>query len=138
MSGVEVAGVILGVLPIVVSCARQYRQGLEPLDDWIHFQTSFIEFIDEICHQDMMFQRNIRDLLRPMLENEQDLLALVNDIHHPKWSDGSLNDLLDQRLGDQRDHFVYNLGQMRDLVEGLEKLLQIKDGKVCEETEAPT
>jgi hypothetical protein len=131
MSGFEVAGIILGVLPVVVSCAQHYRKGLEPLDEWYHFQTRFIEFIHSIRHQEMKFRRNVVELLRPMLDNEQELQALIRNLHHPRWSDGSLNDAFDKRLGEERDRFVYTLGEMGAVMKDLEKLLQIENGRVC-------
>lgn len=45
MSGFEIAGVVLGAFPIVMSGLERYRKAFEPLKSWWKFQRTFEVFI---------------------------------------------------------------------------------------------
>ncbi|PVH79284.1 hypothetical protein DL98DRAFT_420730 [Cadophora sp. DSE1049] len=48
MSGIEIASLVLGGFPLLISTAEYYREGFEPLAKWYKFRSQFIAFIDTV------------------------------------------------------------------------------------------
>ncbi|KAH7253214.1 hypothetical protein B0J15DRAFT_536219 [Fusarium solani] len=115
MSGIEVAGLVLGGFPILLNCLDYYRKGFEPLEEWFSFRTHFIAFVDNIRHQMMRYN---------------DLAKLVGDPTDSRWNDHSLDSLLEQRLSSELDRFLRIVHRMHEVMLDLNKLLQIEDGQV--------
>lgn len=132
MSGFEIAGVVLGGFPILLNCLEYYREGFEPLEEWWNFRTHFIAFVDDIRHQMMRYHENMIRLLDPIIADTDDLASLVRDssLADPRWHDGSLEGALKERLASEYDRFFRILARMEEVLAGLEKLLQIDNGKV--------
>lgn len=89
MSGIEIAGLVLGSFSISLSCRDYYREGFEPLEEWWNFRTQFIAFIDGIRHQMMKYNENITRLLGQIISDNNGLNALVRNGKDPRWTDGS-------------------------------------------------
>ena len=131
MSGVEIIGLILGSFPILLNSLEYYRKGFEPLDEWWHFRTRFIAFVDDIEHQMMRYNENMIRLLDPIISNNASLTALILNTNDSRWTDGSLVRLLEERLAGQQGRFMRIVEKMEEIIEKLKKLLQIRDGNVC-------
>ena len=131
MSGIEVAGLVLGAFPIILSCLDYYREGFEPLEEWWNFRTHFIAFIDDIRHQMMIYHLSITLLLDPIITDPCSLNALIEDATDPRWSNGSLSEILKQRLvATELERFLRIVQRMEKEIRGLKNLLGIKDGNV--------
>ncbi|EEU41653.1 uncharacterized protein NECHADRAFT_87584 [Fusarium vanettenii 77-13-4] len=130
MSGIEVAGLVLGGFPILLNCLDYYRKGFEPLEEWFSFRTHFIAFIDNIRHQMMRYNENMIRLLDPIIGDNESLAKLVRDPTDSRWNDHSLDTLLEQRLSSEFDRFLRIVDRMHEVMLDLNKLLQIEDGQV--------
>jgi hypothetical protein len=133
MSGIEIAGLVLGSFPVLLNCLDYYRRGFEPLEEWWNFRTHFINFIDDIRHQMMRYNENMIQLLDPIIADNESLYELVQNAKDPRWTDGSLAAPLEQRLASEYERFLRVVNRMDEVVRSLERLLQIKDGNVCPE-----
>ncbi|KAL2672620.1 hypothetical protein Neosp_013333 [[Neocosmospora] mangrovei] len=102
MSGIEVAGLVLGGFPILLNCLDYYRKGFEPLEEWFSFRTHFIAFVDNIRHQMMRYNENMIRLLDPIVGDSENLAKLITRI----------------------------VDRMQEVMLDLNKLLQIEDGQV--------
>ena len=136
MSGIEIAGLVLGSFPIILNCLDYYREGFEPLEEWWSFRAHFIAFVDDINHQMMLYDRNMKRLLDPVIVDNDSLTSLVQNAKDPRWTDDSLKDLLEQRLPSQSERFLRIIKRMEEEISGLKKLLGIKDGEVRTERES--
>ena len=130
MSGIEIAGLVLGSFPIILSCLEYYREGFEPLEEWWSFRTRFIAFVDDINHQMMRYNGNMTRLLDPIIADNDSLTSLVQNAKDPRWTDGSLTHLLKQHLTSEYGRFLRIMERMEEEIGGLKKLLGIKDGEV--------
>ncbi|KUI72164.1 hypothetical protein VM1G_07495 [Cytospora mali] len=129
MSGIDVAGLVLGAFPLILSSLDYYRKGLEPLEEWWNFRTHFIAFIDDVRHQMMRYRENMIRLLDPIIADNDSLKAMVEDPMDPRWSNKTLDKELDERLSSELDRFLRIVTRMHELTLDLYKLLQIEDGK---------
>jgi hypothetical protein len=126
MSGIEVAGIVLGTFPLVLGFLKKCREGFEPLDDWWHFRTKFIEFVDAIEHQKMLYRENMIRLLDPIVADTEILQAMVQDPRDPRWRDGKLDKEMEQRLASERDRFLRTCERMDKVMQELKDLLGVK------------
>ena len=130
MSGIEIAGLVLGAFPILLNCLDNYREGLEPLDKWWNFRTDFIAFVDDIKHQMMKYNENMVRLLAPIILDDNSLTALVRNAKDPRWHDGSLNVPLEQRLASEHKRVLRVIERIDNVMDGLKKLLRIEGTEV--------
>lgn len=96
MSGVEIAGLILGSFPITLSCLEHYCAGFEPLVEWWNFRTRFIAFVDDVEHQMMKYNENMIRLLDQIIPDSASLTTLILNNKDPRWTDGNLVTPLEQ------------------------------------------
>ncbi|RMJ05137.1 hypothetical protein CDV36_014191 [Fusarium kuroshium] len=130
MSGIEVAGLVLGAFPIILNCLDYYQKGFKPLEEWWNFRLHFIEFIDDVRHEMMKYNQNLICLLDPIIADNDRLLSLVNNPNDPFWQDKTFEVHLKERLSNQTDRVFSILQNMHSLMEKLNKLLQIEGGQV--------
>ena len=136
MSGIEIAALVLGSFPIILNCLDYYREGFEPLEEWWSFRTHFIDFVDDISHQMMLYDGNMKRLLDPVIVDNDSLISLVQNAKDPRWTDGSLTHILEQRLTSEHERFLRIVQRMEKEIGGLKKLLGIKDGEVRPERDS--
>ncbi|KAK2605571.1 hypothetical protein N8I77_008400 [Diaporthe amygdali] len=132
MSGIEVAGMVLGAFPIILNCLEYYRKGFEPLEEWWQFRTHFIAFIDDVRHQMMKYNENMIRLLDPIITStDTDNLAALLMVPLDRSQPGvDLEQILEGRLASELDRFLRIINRMHELMLSLNKLLQIEDGKI--------
>ena len=130
MSGIEIAGLVLAAFPIILNCLDYYRRSFEPLEEWWRFENELVSFTDDIRHQMMRYNQNLLQLLDPIIADYDSLLALAGDAEDPRWTDGSLNNALEQRLAEEYERYIRTIQRMNAIMEDLHKLLQVKDGSV--------
>lgn len=99
----EAAGLVLAVLPLIISAADYYRDGLDSLqtlgsktgDDRI------LEFYEEIAFEIFLLRNCIRKLVKDLpgfsLEYKKELLRSVRP---ESWSDETLSDSLQAKIGE--------------------------------------
>ena len=130
MSGIEVAGLVFGGFPILLNCLEYYRKGFEPLEEWWDFKTQFVKFVDDIKHQMMLYDQNLKRLLDPIVTDNEEFQSITENPNHPRWKDGSLAGPLETRLSSELGRFLRIVERMNQVMEDLGRLLQVKDGKV--------
>jgi hypothetical protein len=131
MSGVEVIGLVLAVLPLVISAAEDYKKCFEPLDRWRRFKFVFRDFITSVDIQRQMFQLVLKKLLiRVQLpaEEKQRLLTVAN---YEGWSEPETVDAIRSRLGESYDACMEILRVMKEDMQELQVMMSLKDGSVC-------
>ena len=111
MSGVEaIAGLALGILPLLISAAEHYDDCLRPFIRYKNFAKEADRFAHLLGVQKTIFRNQCRLLLEEIIEHDVASSMLSPSPsganHHPSWSDIDLEDQLSQLLGDSRDACV--------------------------------
>ena len=119
MSGIEVAGLILGAFPLLLSGIEGYRKGYSKIGDWWTFQKKYKKFGNLVEVQHSVFRLNLRALLREVTYDDAELDRLMNDPRAAEWSSNDLARRLRDRL--PSTHGVY-VTTMRDMGLTLENL----------------
>ncbi|KAL5415698.1 hypothetical protein PMIN06_002302 [Paraphaeosphaeria minitans] len=128
MSGVEVAGLVLGAFPLIITALEHYRDGFEPLHEWWTFESEFVNFIEEVKTQQDRFDNNLERLLSPFKFSDTQMNALLSQQSPEAWKGQDLQSGLMERLGRSYDSYMAICRKMNKTLRHLEKLVGIRDG----------
>ncbi|KAH8424890.1 uncharacterized protein LDX57_002635 [Aspergillus melleus] len=129
MSGFEVVGVILGVLPLVLKAGKELYLGGGLLKDWWRYEQTFNDFINDIDYEYYRLEALVRTLLNP-LPIPDDRIELLLQANGECWMDSTLQQELRERLGDNYIRFMQTLEDLKFVVFEMIEILPIEDGKV--------
>ncbi|KAK8112802.1 hypothetical protein PG984_013328 [Apiospora sp. TS-2023a] len=125
MSGFEIAGLVLGALPLAIEGAKALKTLRERAGFWWEFKTSFNEFLDNLQSQSIFYSQILDYLLEPFRRHHGSLIhTLMDDPHSPLWKDREFNDMLKDRFGAKYYHWLeQKLQSLGFDVDSLRKLL---------------
>ena len=89
MSGIEVAGLLLGAFPVLVSALEKTRDALQMLDDWRKVRKIYENYLMWVKEY-VLFDRNIRCFLEPILCDNVRLEELLANPYSEDWQSDSL------------------------------------------------
>ena len=130
ITGVETAGLVLAVFPLLISALEHYREGFEPLKDWWKFQTEFVAFIHVIGEQSLLFDENLEELLSPIISSDTEMDILLRNPMGSAWKDPQLETKLRARLPKSFEIYRDVILEMKACVDKLQKKLAMQGGKV--------
>lgn len=115
MSGFEVAGVILGSLPLLVNSAQSVKKLLKHTKDWWQFEEVFETFISRLREETVLYCLLLKRLLGQTSISDKDYNRLLDGTEASHW----IQPHIQKALGEQFD------AQERLLIqEKLEKLYE--------------
>lgn len=126
LTGVETAGVILAVFPLVISALEHYREGFEPLKDWWKFRTEFLTLIHSTGLQSVRFLENIEEILSPIVESDEEYDALMKDPGGPAWRNPEMEERLRRRLPKSYEWYCATIEEMNGVMTKLMGKLDIR------------
>lgn len=132
LTGIEVAGVVLAVFPLVINALEYYEHGLQPIKEWVRFRGEFSAFMNALCRQKIFFRQNIEELLGPIVASDFEMAQLLDNPEGPAWKSKDLDMKLRNRLPGKYEYECYTT-TTRYILQLLEKLrtkLNITDGQV--------
>lgn len=107
MSGLEVAGVVLGALPLVISALEHYAKGVEGVIRYYKYKIQLKTLIDAIKTQKVIFSDTLEQLLIGIVRIEEMAELIANPAAQPEA------DLrLKKRLRDGYDIYFANVRGM--------------------------
>lgn len=130
MSGLEIAGVVLGAFPVVLEGIKYLDANLGRAKYWWKFETEFRDFVAQIEYHQIRFSQNL-DLLFEPLDLPENFMRQVRRGEY-KWDDREIQNRLYDRLGEEAyGWYMDRLLALQDTMNEVIALLPIKDGKVC-------
>lgn len=126
MSGLEVAGVVLGALPLVISALEHYAKGVDSIKRYHKYRIQLQSLIDAIKTQQVIFADTLEQLLTGIVRIEEMSTFIENPRSRP---DVDLR--LKRRLRDSYEVYFANVKGMKNaLAMMMERLVLGPDGKV--------
>ncbi|KAF4303524.1 hypothetical protein GTA08_BOTSDO09171 [Botryosphaeria dothidea] len=86
MSGVELAGLVLAVLPLVISALEDYNDGLDPVKAFVKWENYLPQYIRKLRNQHVHYEQTLRLLLAP-ITTEYELAEMIAEPHGDLWKD---------------------------------------------------
>lgn len=130
ITGVETAGLVLAIFPLLVSALEHYQEGFESLSDWWKFRTEFLGFIHVIGRQAILFDENLEELLSPIITSDAEMDTLLRDPTGPSWRHAELEAKLRRRLPKSYESYRNAIDDMKETMDALQKKLGIQNGKL--------
>jgi hypothetical protein len=72
MSGIEIAGLILGAFPVLIYTLEKYREGAEALVDWWRIQRAYRKCRQDLQFHQILFEGNVERFLLPLVLDDDD------------------------------------------------------------------
>ncbi|RBR24358.1 uncharacterized protein FIESC28_02848 [Fusarium coffeatum] len=128
MSGFEIAGVVLGLFPIVCDTAKDLRGVFHDAQSWWRFEREFEDFILEIEKQQIAYSPILEILFDPLHQlSLTDREALESNPNSPLWYDLRIQAVLKDRICQKyTGWFMTQLGDINDALKELLGLLPIE------------
>ncbi|KAJ4355040.1 hypothetical protein N0V85_009571, partial [Neurospora sp. IMI 360204] len=107
MSGIEVIGLIIGIIPLLVTTIDQCQQGYEFLDERIHFGREFSEFSRTVKLQRVLLNRLIRRTLVSVTESEETSDRMLENLGCDEWRDQAITEKLRNMLSSDEEYETF-------------------------------
>lgn len=102
MSGSEVVGVVLGVLPLLISAAEHYEDVFKPFRRFKKCAPELEMYQQQLKTQKMIFLNQCQ-LLLTALTNRESAKEMLREKDHPSWRDDALKRRIADQLGNSRE-----------------------------------
>jgi hypothetical protein len=130
MSGLEIAGAVLGALPLIISALEHYATGVRTAKRFWRYKSVMEDLITQIDTQHGIFINTLELLLWGLVTVEQ-MTDLLIEPGGDGWRDAKLNSKLRDRLRSAYDVYFRNVDRLnKSLVMIMGKLALDPDGKV--------
>ena len=116
----EALGIILAVLPLLVSAAEHYDDCLSPFIRYRRFASKVDRFQQKLSIQRTVFRNECRILLESVVEHDV-ANRMVDDNTHPQWNDKELEQQLVRHLDTSRDACVSIIQEIQQCLQDVEK-----------------
>ncbi|KAF5020851.1 hypothetical protein F66182_7106 [Fusarium sp. NRRL 66182] len=124
MSGFEIAGIVLGSLPLLISAAEHYQSGLDPAIAFFKWKDELKKALRELWLQHSSFQLTLRNILKEVASpSETDEMLL--DFQHELWRSSELAERLEHRLNAAYRVYIYMMKEMESCMRTLARHLDI-------------
>ena len=128
MSGFEIAGVVLGLFPIVCDTAKDLRGVFQDAQSWWRFEREFEDFVLEIEKQQIAYSQILEILFDPLHQlSSTEREALESNPNSPLWFDLRIQAVLKDRIRQKyMGWFMRQLDHINDALKDLLSLLPLE------------
>ncbi|KAL1613242.1 hypothetical protein SLS60_001474 [Paraconiothyrium brasiliense] len=116
MSGIEVAGLIFGIVPVVVEILKSYNSAKERLKSF----TNHVQVVRDVQLRYRVAATNFANdcqlLLKAVIESAHELSQMIDNPNHSGWQDPSLEGRLRKYLGRDCQIFEEVVIRIRDVL----------------------
>jgi hypothetical protein len=131
MSGVEAFGIVLAVLPLLISTIEHYDDALRPFKRYKNFDSELKRFKDELSSEKVIFHTESLLLLTSVTSYDI-ATKMLEERDHPSWKDSELEAKLSQWLGASRDACKNIIAVIEDDLKKIREESQFFDTVTCE------
>ncbi|KAH7086083.1 hypothetical protein BKA63DRAFT_32446 [Paraphoma chrysanthemicola] len=125
MSGLEIAGVLLGAFPLIVTSVEHWRDVAKVGGYFWRVKQEYIACRREVQFHELLYKRNLKELLLPILHDVGDMTQLLSDPGGKGWSEEGLQDRLTNRLQESYALYMEIVNEMNEAAQKLKQELVI-------------
>lgn len=125
MSGIEVAGLVLGSIPLVISTLEHYKDGLSTIQRWRQYEREVRILVRNLKTEHVRIQNICEKLLGDLVPPSK-IESLIENPNGPLWKERDIQKKVRLRLWRSADIFESTL---RDLQASMEKLKKQVDSQ---------
>jgi hypothetical protein len=132
MSGFEVAGVVLGAFPLLLSALEGYKNAATKARLWLNIRGEYEKCRHEVKAQEVALKSNLRILLLPLDIDNTKISRLLGAPGGDEWNDADITSQLKDRLHDSYEVFMETVRSIGDAAERLREELVVDDNRLQE------
>ncbi|KAF1354686.1 hypothetical protein BDV97DRAFT_395111 [Delphinella strobiligena] len=125
MSGLEVVGLVLGVLPLFISALEHYEKGLGQFKSMFSYRTQLARYRCKLMVEYATYSQTVEYLLISITDEDK-FEDMVSRGFSEVWKDPTLAIRLQEHLGNVHEAYKFTLTEMRSVIEELATLLDIE------------
>jgi hypothetical protein len=131
MSGVEVAGLVLGALPLLLAGLQFYAEGIAVTKRYWKYREEVNSLLDDLKAENAVYQNSIETLLLGVVD-AKDVTEFLANPGGELWKAASFEGRLKKRLGASYDPYLSIVTKLRTTAEKFKDRLKLGDsGQVC-------
>jgi hypothetical protein len=124
MSGIEVAGILLGVIPLVISALEHYAEGISTIHKWWRYKRELASLKRILDAEYVRYLNTCEELLSGIVPDAT-LAALLDFPGGPGWQDSEIERKLRSRLRTSFTSYLNTVTDMNDVMEILMSKLEL-------------
>ncbi|EKG16004.1 hypothetical protein MPH_06826 [Macrophomina phaseolina MS6] len=125
MSGVELAGLVLAVLPLVISALEDYNEGLDPVKAFVKWENYLPQYIRKLRNQHVHYEQTLRLLLAP-ITTEYELAEMIAEPHGELWKDPEMARKLKLKLDESYDAYHQTIQDVEKIMRAIAEKLDLE------------
>jgi hypothetical protein len=127
MSGIEIAGLVLAVVPLFISALEHYEDGLRPVRvlKLVVYRQELARYRTKLTVEYGLYNSALEELLVDVVP-QHELRDMIAQGYGPHWKSAALEDKLRKRLGSVYDTYFLVMKQMQDVMAKIASLLDIQ------------
>ncbi|KAK7989931.1 hypothetical protein PG989_010246 [Apiospora arundinis] len=137
MSGFEVAGLVLGAIPLTLELLKHYEDAAKRLSYWRKIELEYSHCEGELGVQALFFKQNLRRLLLPLDMDDIEIDSLLANPSDPMWKNPSVEHRLEERLKDAYPYYVKYMARLEQTIEALKAILAVDSVGVQDHLKKP-
>jgi hypothetical protein len=137
MSGLEIAGVLLGAAPLIISTLEHWRNIAKVGGFYWQVQREYKKCRREVRLYNTLYRQNLKELLLPIVDDAADLSRLLSDPGGKEWGSKALQERLEGRLQDSYETYMETICEMNEMAEELRKELALDKASVQDKLASP-
>ncbi|KAL1619921.1 hypothetical protein SLS56_009938 [Neofusicoccum ribis] len=125
MSGVELAGLVLAVLPLVISALEDYNDSLDPVKAFVKWENYLPQYIRKLRNQHVHYEQTLRLLLAP-ITTEYELADMIAEPHGELWKDPAMAQKLKHKLDESYDAYHQTIKDIERIMKTIAEKLDLE------------
>lgn len=122
MNGAEVAGLVLGAFPLLISALEHYRECAEVIGCWRDIKGEYRDLKRRIGCIEVVYERTLDKLLFPLVGSDEELASLKAQPNSISWKEPTLERRLKARFAPSVKAYNLFLDTMSAMEETMKEL----------------
>lgn len=141
MSGLEIAGLVLGALPLAIEVLDRYGEVARRIDIFFKIRAEYKEWRRQLNYNLLLYERNLKELLLPlMIDDETEkykIPELIKDPFGSWWTEPETARLLKERLNDGYKVYMDCIQVIKQVMEDIVHELALSHSSVQSKITTP-
>ncbi|KAF4458841.1 hypothetical protein FALBO_14412 [Fusarium albosuccineum] len=125
VSGFEVAGIVLGSLPLLISAIENYESNLDRATAFFKWKDELATALRKLWYQRSLFEMTLRNILKDIASGPE-IEEMIADPRHELWKSPDLTQSLEHRLKSAYRPYIFTVGEMRSCMKRLAGHLNVE------------
>ncbi|KAF1844874.1 uncharacterized protein K460DRAFT_354745 [Cucurbitaria berberidis CBS 394.84] len=130
MSGLEIAGVLLGTFPLIISGLEHWRGAAKVGGFFWRVRKEHTKCCRDVQYHEILYRRNLKELLLPIVNDADEVARLVGDPGGKGWTSKPMQERLEERLQESYGLYMEIIRQMTETADELRRELCLDNTNV--------